>query len=157
LLRKVNQQCTFYYHNRLLSLAIPISTSANETLLPSIAAVNLRHANVPKPPKIPCLFPEFSYETPVNVDLFNQPFATSSLQDPFVIGAINTFCRLSVLMSEVQAHGHGHSDNKGTGVGAEEDLGRTNEFYKQLKAMGNSLPSALRYDLNFTPQTCFLR
>ncbi|KAI3325344.1 putative C6 transcription factor [Xylariaceae sp. AK1471] len=126
--------------------------------LESITAINYRNIVIIPPPKIPCLFPEFSYETSINVDLFGQPFAASSIQPPFVIGAVNTFCRVAVLMSEVMTYTNGHKDHEETGSpGEEDDVRKTNEFYAQLNEIDDSLPSALRHDHNLTPQTCFLR
>ncbi|KAI0968388.1 putative C6 transcription factor [Xylaria arbuscula] len=125
--------------------------------LESITATNFRGTIVLPQPSIPCLFPEVSYETSSNVDLFGQPFNSASLQPPFVTGATSTFCRVAVLVSEVLAHGQGRGDNEETGFGGRADLIKRADFLAQLKTLSDALPPALRHDLNFTPATCFLR
>ncbi len=123
----------------------------------SIVATNFRSTDVLQPPIIPCLFPDSSPENPTNVDLFGQPFTSSSSQPPFVTGAISTFCRTAVLLSEVLTYGQVHRDNEDTNFGDRANLIKRKEFLANLNAIGNSLPSALRHDHNFTPATCFLR
>ncbi|KAI3331035.1 putative C6 transcription factor [Ustulina deusta] len=117
----------------------------------------LESTDVLQPPIIPCLFPDSSPENPTNVDLFGQPFTSSSSQPPFVTGAISTFCRTAVLLSEVLTYGQVHRDNEDTNFGDRANLIKRKEFLANLNAIGNSLPSALRHDHNFTPATCFLR
>jgi hypothetical protein len=121
-----------------------------------MTAINFRDADIAQPPKIPCLFPEFSYKNPVNVDLFGQPFATSRMQPPFVVGAVNTLCQLAVLMSEIVEYSNSRKDHEGSGPCEEDDVRRRKEYYSQVNTIGDSLPPALRHDHNLTPQTCFL-
>ncbi|KAI0409208.1 putative C6 transcription factor [Xylaria palmicola] len=125
--------------------------------LESVTATNFRNIDVLGPPKIPCLFPEFTYETPINVDLFGEEFTTASPQPPFVGGALNAFCRVVILMSEVLALGRGHKDNEDAGTGEHTKLRERKEALSQLNSLANSLPSALQYNQNFTPETCYLR
>ncbi|KAI1274925.1 putative C6 transcription factor [Xylaria sp. FL0933] len=125
--------------------------------LESIVTTNFRTIHVLEPPKIPCLFPDFNFENPANVDLFDQPFTASSSQPPFVTGAISTFCRVAVLASEVLAYTQSHENSKETDFGHQANLLKRRELLAKLKAFGEALPSALRHDQNFTPATCFLR
>ncbi|KAI0427478.1 putative C6 transcription factor [Xylaria sp. FL1042] len=125
--------------------------------LESIIATNFRSPDILQPPKIPCLFPEFNYESPTNVDLFGQPFTPSSSQPPFVTGAISTFCRVAVLISEVLTYTQSHNNDHKTNFGHRAILIKRLEFLAKLKAIDIALPSALRHDQNFTPATCFLR
>ncbi|KAI0438480.1 putative C6 transcription factor [Xylaria telfairii] len=126
--------------------------------LESITTTNFRNADILEPPKIPCLFPEFNYETPTNVDLFGQEFTASSAPPPSVGGAISTFCQLAVLMSEVLTLGQGRKENETTDIGDQTPKLRKREAaLAQLNTISDSLPSALHHDQNFTPETCFLR
>ncbi|KAI0451007.1 putative C6 transcription factor [Xylaria acuta] len=125
--------------------------------LESITATNFRNTCVLQPPKIPCLFPEFNYETPTNVDIFGKEYTAPSAPPPSVGGAISTFCRLSVLMSEVSTLGEGRKDNEATGLEDQVKLRKRKAALAQLNTISGSLPSALCHDQNFTPETCFLR
>ncbi|KAI0394449.1 putative C6 transcription factor [Xylariaceae sp. FL0594] len=125
--------------------------------LESMTSINFRHTKVLPPPKIPCLLPEFNYRQPSNLDLFGQRFTTSTSQPPFVNGAINAFCRVSVLMSEVREYTSGHEDHKGGSHDEAERIGKLAEYYARLNSLSDSLPWGLRHDRNFTPQTCYLR
>ncbi|KAI0530216.1 putative C6 transcription factor [Xylaria digitata] len=123
--------------------------------LESITATNFRNADILQPPTIPCLFPEFDYENINNTDILGRTFTDSSPNPPSVIGAINAFCQVSVLMSEVLAHEQHCKDNEETG-GQANHIKRS-ELLAKLSTIGDALPSALRHDYNFTPETCFLR
>ncbi|GAW13360.1 hypothetical protein ANO14919_027440 [Xylariales sp. No.14919] len=126
--------------------------------LESITATNFRHTDILQSPPIPCLFPGFSYENAANVDIFGQNFnSNTSPQPPSVTGAVNAFCEVAVLMSEVLAQGKDCKDNENTGSGDGAVLKRQSELLARLSSISNSLPSALRHDYNFTPETCFLR
>ncbi|KAI0104632.1 putative C6 transcription factor [Nemania sp. FL0031] len=125
--------------------------------LESLTATNFRTTDVLEPPKVPCLFPEFHNENPAIVDLFGQQFTAASAQPPVVVGAVNTFCRVAVLMSEVLTLGQRHKDNEDTGLGDQAILKRRGEILVEVNTIGDSLPPALRYEDNFTPETCFLR
>lgn len=109
-----------------------------------------------RPPKIPCPFPEFHNENPADVDLFGQDFNKLSERPPFIPGVINTFCRVAVLISEVLTLGEKQRDNEDTGIGDQAVLRRRSEILAEVKAMSSSLPPALHYEHNFTPETCFL-
>ncbi|KAI0471413.1 putative C6 transcription factor [Xylaria cf. heliscus] len=123
--------------------------------LESITATNFRNTDILRPPKIPCLFSEFNYEIPYNVDLFGQEFTASSAPPSSISGVISTFCRLAVLMSEVLTLGQGRDDEEETGHGEPNKLRRRKAALAQLNTIGDSLPSALRHSQNFTPETCF--
>ncbi|KAI1151903.1 putative C6 transcription factor [Nemania diffusa] len=124
--------------------------------LESLTAANFRNADVLRPPKIPCPFPEFHNENPADVDLFGQDFNKLSERPPFIPGVINTFCRVAVLISEVLTLGEKQRDNEDTGIGDQAVLRRRSEILAEVKAMSSSLPPALHYEHNFTPETCFL-
>ncbi|KAI1748720.1 putative C6 transcription factor [Xylaria castorea] len=125
--------------------------------LESITATNFHNTDVLQPPKIPCLFPKFNYEIPINVDLFGQEFTALSTQPPSVGGAISTLCQLAVLVSEVLTLGQAGKDNEAAGLGDRFYLRRRKAALAQLNKISDSLPSALHHDLNFTPETCYLR
>ncbi|KAI1120967.1 putative C6 transcription factor [Nemania abortiva] len=125
--------------------------------LESITAANFRGTDVLQPPKIPCLFSEIQSENPANVDLLDQEFTASSAQPPFVAGAINAFCQVAVLMSEVLMLGKSYKDSEETGHGDRTVLRRRSEILAQLNTINNLLPPALHHEHNFTPGTCFLR
>ncbi|KAI1424240.1 putative C6 transcription factor [Xylaria sp. FL1777] len=125
--------------------------------LESIIATNFHNTDILQPPEIPCLFPEFNRDSPTNIDIFGQPFISSSPQPPFVTGAISVFCVVAMLVSEVLTYGQGQKDNEETDSTDRAHLIKRNEFMTKLNAINDSLPSALRHDYNFTPATCFLR
>ncbi|TGJ84557.1 hypothetical protein E0Z10_g4206 [Xylaria hypoxylon] len=125
--------------------------------LESIISTNFRHPNILQPPKVPCPFPEFDYKNAVNVDIFGETFTDSSPAPPFVTGAINVFCQVAMLMSDILTQGQDCKDNEDTGMGDRTNLIEKGELMARLNAISDSLPSALRHDYNFTPETCFLR
>ena len=113
--------------------------------------------DVLQPPKIPCPFFENVYQTSTNLDIFGQPFTAASPQPPFVPGAIGTFCRVAVLVSEILTYGQDTRDREDTGTPDGDNITKRTEFWVRINAINNSLPPSLRYDQNFTPSTCFLR
>jgi hypothetical protein len=123
----------------------------------SITSINFRNANALPPPKVPCLFPDFNHLQPWNFDLFGQRFTTSTSHPPFVDGATNAFCRISILVNEIMEYTSGHEDHKGGGSDEAERISKRIEYYTQLNSISDSLPWGLRHDRNFTPQTCYLR
>lgn len=65
------------------------------------------------------------------------------------------FCQVTVLLGEILAYAKSYQDHDEPKPG-EVDVGWANDFYRRLKALGDSLPPALRHDHNLTPQTCYL-
>ncbi|TRX95717.1 hypothetical protein FHL15_003271 [Xylaria flabelliformis] len=108
-------------------------------------------------PGIPCLFPDFNYETLVSVGLSDQQFTSLSAQPPSLGGAISTFCQLAVLMSEVLRIGQWQKDNEDTCLEYHVQLKSRKAALAQLDVISESLPPALHHEHNFTPETCFLR
>ncbi|KAK5625141.1 hypothetical protein RRF57_000858 [Xylaria bambusicola] len=125
--------------------------------LESLVAMKFRGADVLQPPDVPCPFTENSYETSTNVDIFGQPFTSTSPQPPLVTGAIGTLCRVAVLMSEVLTFGQNHKSSEDINSGGQDHVDERIEFLMKLNEIDNSLPPSLRHDQNFTPSTCFLR
>ncbi|GAW26592.1 putative C6 transcription [Rosellinia necatrix] len=125
--------------------------------LESITASNYRKPDALQKPVVPCLFPEFDHENPANVDLFGETFTESSQQPPIVVGAVNTLCRVANLMKAALDIGKGSRDNGKTGVDDPADVQSRIAVLGELHSISDSLPPKLRHDVNFTPQTCFLR
>ncbi|KAJ2975588.1 hypothetical protein NUW58_g8308 [Xylaria curta] len=125
--------------------------------LESITATNFHNTEMVHPPQTPCLFPEVSYENPTNVDLFGQTFTASSSQPPFIVGAVDVLCRVAVLMSEVRALVGVDWNDESSNLAGQTNLRQRRRSLARLNAISDSLPSMLRYDHNFTPETCFLR
>ncbi|KAI0864873.1 putative C6 transcription factor [Xylaria cubensis] len=124
--------------------------------LESITNTNFNNSDVLQSPGIPCLFPDFNYDTLVNVGQSGRQFTALSAQPPSLGGAISTFCQLAVLMSEVLRLGQWHKDNEDT-CEYHAQLKSRKAALAQLDKISESLPSALNHNHNFTPETCFLR
>lgn len=71
---------------------------------------------------------------------------------PFVTGALNASCDLSLMLHDVMSW-----NAQSVNIEEHEDLDKRRQLYDGVQSWRDGLPTHLRYEANFTPQTCFLR
>ncbi|KAF3038471.1 hypothetical protein E8E12_003605 [Didymella heteroderae] len=105
-------------------------------------------------PTLPRLFerksavPDNDFE---NVDIFGQPFTSSSYRPSFTPGVLNAACDLAVLQHAVINHNFDVREN-----GASDNFGMRLQQYRTLQKWESKVPPELRNDINNTPGTAFL-
>jgi hypothetical protein len=87
-----------------------------------------------------------------NVDIFEQPFTSSSYRPSFTPGVLNAACDLAVLQHAVINHNFDVWEK-----GAKDDFDRRLQQYRTLQDWENKIPQELRNEMNNTPGTAFLR
>jgi hypothetical protein len=87
-----------------------------------------------------------------NVDIFGQPFTSSSYRPSFTPGVLDAACDLVVLQHDV-INQNFDVQEKGT----HDDFGMRLRQYRILQNWESKVPAELRYEMNNTPGTAFLR
>lgn len=119
-----------------------------------VGYVYLQISLVP-PPNIPRCFekPSVSESNLKPVDLFGNPHNQASRSPPFVPGALYLACDLMLMLySSMEWNIRSESI-----YGTEEDLKVRRQKLQEVRRWRDALPLNMRDDINFTPQTCYLR
>ncbi|KAK5991212.1 Notoamide biosynthesis transcriptional activator notL'-like protein [Cladobotryum mycophilum] len=87
-----------------------------------------------------------------NVDILGAPYISSSRPPAFVPGVLNATCDLSEILYKVMLWNAEVEE-----VGSDEDIDKRKGFFALAQQWREKLPHNLREDMNFTPQTCYLR
>lgn len=106
-------------------------------------------------PKLPRLFQRQNVapgNIVENVDIFEQPFTSSSYRPSFTPGVLNAACDLAVLQHAVINHNFDVREK-----GARDAFDMRLQQYRTLQDWENKVPRELRNELNNTPGTAFLR
>lgn len=108
------------------------------------------------PPQIPRCFeppPPATCGPIPNVDLLGNPHTGGSKSPPFITGALYLACDITVMLYESMEWNF-----RSEGIwGTEEDLRKRREMIDQVRRWRARLPPNMQDDINFTPQTCYLR
>jgi hypothetical protein len=96
---------------------------------------------------------EPEYRSDGNFALFGASDSPGRQLPPLVTGLFGEFCSLSLILYEIMSW---NRDAK-VPVGGEHDLLMRRQFYDKVRRRREDLPRRMREDINFTPQTCFLR
>ncbi|OAA51725.1 Zn(2)-C6 fungal-type DNA-binding domain protein [Metarhizium rileyi] len=108
------------------------------------------------PPQIPRCFdpPPSADDGPIpNIDLFGNPHTSESKSPPFITGALYSACDITVMLYESMDWNHRSESIWGTA----QDLEKRREMIGKIRKWRASLPPNMQDDINFTPQTCYLR
>jgi len=107
-----------------------------------------------KIPSVPRLFHEHKETSQDlrNVDIFGQPFTSSSHFPPLTPGVMNAMCDVVILHHEVIDHNEASPDSTN-----EHNFHTQRRLYDRLHAWQDCLPKHLRCEENATPGPRFLR
>ena len=91
-------------------------------------------------------------ERVANIDIFDQPFTSSSYRPSFTYGVLDAACDLSVFQHVVINHNFDVQERS-----VQDNLNDRIQQYRSLQDWQDRLPLHLRNEGNNTPGTAFLR